>query len=180
MQLNQTVHLLHFTITVMTCNSTAMSPCLVYLTNTSLEDTYHIPENNAIVQMATCQFLTDCQYGRRNTMDSALFVYLKCQYLLLHSHNLFTLDKQTYDLYVDNLYHSACQATKYMNPIGKANIWQLHPSGNICQIHWLREHCLWSRQQCQIQMLTLNLLITNLKSKSSYGFTLLILLKCIH
>jgi hypothetical protein len=44
----------------------------------------------------------------------------------------------------------------------------------------LREHCLWSRQQCQIQMLTLNLLITNLKSKSSYGFTLLILLKCIH
>jgi hypothetical protein len=60
MQLNQTVHLLHFT-TVMNCNSTAMSPRLVYLTNTSLEDTYHVLDNNAIAQMATCQFLTDCQ-----------------------------------------------------------------------------------------------------------------------
>jgi len=115
MQLNQTVQLLHFTTTVMTCNSTAMSPRLVYVTNTSLEDTYHVLDNNAIVQMATCQFLTNCWYGRCNSMDSALFVYLKCRYLLLHSHNLFKLDKQTYDLHVDNLYHSACQAAKYMS-----------------------------------------------------------------
>jgi len=115
MQMNQTVHLLHFTTTVMTCNSTAMSPHLVYLNNTSLEDTYHVLDNNAIVQMTTCQFLTDCRYRRRNSMDSALFVYLKCRYLLLDSHNLFTLDKQTYDLCVDNLHHSACQAAQYMS-----------------------------------------------------------------
>jgi len=115
MQLNQTVHLLHFTTTVMTCNRKAMSPHLVYLTNTSLEDTYHVLDNNAIVQMATCQFLTNCRYRQCNSMDSALFVYLKCRYLLLHSHNLFQLDKQTSDLCVDSPYHLACQAAKYMS-----------------------------------------------------------------
>jgi hypothetical protein len=151
----------------------------------SLEDTCHVLDNSTLVQMATCQFLTDCRYGRRNSMDSTLFVYLKCQILLI------TLSQLVHTWQADKwlvcgqsvsfgMSSSQVHESWERDPNDETNIWQLYPSRNICQIHDWREHRLRSWQWCQIQTLTSNLPITNLKSKSSFGFTLLILLKCTH
>jgi hypothetical protein len=113
MQLNQTVHLLHFTTTVTTCNNTAMSPHLVYLTNTSLEDTYHFLDNNAIIQMATCQFLTNGMDGVTQWTQHCMFTWNvdTCYYILTTCSNV----TSSHMTCVDSPYHLACQAAKYMS-----------------------------------------------------------------
>ena len=81
MWLNQTVRLLHFTTTVISCNSIAMSPHLLYLTK-HVTPGYLLLLNSALIQTATCQFLTDSRYGWCISMDSALFVHLICWYFI--------------------------------------------------------------------------------------------------